>query len=153
MIVKDLQPDQSLRALHDPLVKKERKKKKNNVNNILLSIITIIIFVNSNFAIGVSYSISKRHISLASNFAIALVNAITTMVTMLLGNYLTSFMSPSVASFTGASIFITLGLKDLFSFFYSSYTENFPDEKSYLFHDPVQVKMYMLWIFVVGVKS
>ena len=53
----------------------------NLLSILLLSLTTSI----DNFSIGISFSIINKHITIYSNLIIAILNALTTLVTMLLG--------------------------------------------------------------------
>ena len=82
------------------------------LNIMLLSMVSSL----DNFAVGLSYRLSMRSISLLSNLIMASANAATTLATMLLGSAVALYVDPNVASCLGASVFISLGLMDLYSF-------------------------------------
>ena len=80
---------------------------------VALSVVTSI----DNFAVGFSYSIAQRPVTLLQNSIMALANAITTAVAILLGSAVATVIDENVAQIGGACIFITLGLLELYAYF------------------------------------
>ena len=87
------------------------------MNELLGIIILSIVSSLDNFAVGLSYAVNKKIISLLSNSCLSLTNALTTMITMILGNKISTYIDADVATTIGASIFIILGLIDISKFF------------------------------------
>jgi putative sporulation protein YtaF len=87
------------------------------MNELLGIIILSIVSSLDNFAVGLSYAVNKKIISLLSNSCLSLTNALTTLITMILGNKISTYIDADVATTIGASIFIILGLIDISKFF------------------------------------
>lgn len=66
-----------------------------------------------NLAVGASYGFAGRRVLKRANLLIAITNAATTLITMLLGVSISNHLSADAAQGLGAAIFIFLGLSDL----------------------------------------
>jgi putative sporulation protein YtaF len=82
------------------------------VGIIILSVVSSL----DNFAVGLSYAVNKKIISIISNSCLSVTNAITTLITMILGNKISNYIDADIATTIGASIFIVLGLIDITKF-------------------------------------
>jgi putative Mn2+ efflux pump MntP len=79
---------------------------------VLLSCISSI----DNFAVGLSYSLAGRLITLSSNSLMGMANALTTLAAMVMGSAVAKIVDPDLASTLGSSIFILLGCSELFQY-------------------------------------
>lgn len=77
-----------------------------------LILLTIAVSLDS-FGIGISYGLSRIHVPLTSIFIIMLCSGMMVLASMMIGNVLSSVLSPDSAKIIGGSILIFIGLFNL----------------------------------------
>ncbi len=82
------------------------------ISYLLLGIATNI----DNLTVGTSYGIRARNIYFRFNVLIGVLNATTTFLSMLLGNYLREYISEQVGDIVGNGVFLVLGVITLGEF-------------------------------------
>lgn len=63
-----------------------------------------------NFAVGLSYGIKKIKIGYLSNFLIALISSIGTIIAMIVGKAIFTFLPEVISNYVGSAILILIGL-------------------------------------------
>jgi len=97
-----------------------------NAKMLLLSVVSAV----DNFSVGLTYSLAHRQLSHLQNAVAALANCLTSLVTMLLGSWISNHLDADVASTLGASVFIVLGLKELVTGFVTVSSKEEPEGKA-----------------------
>lgn len=63
-----------------------------------------------NLGVGVSYGTRKIHLSLSTNFIVAIITSIGTFVSIAFGEYISSFLSLEIANTIGSLIIVAAGV-------------------------------------------
>lgn len=96
------------------LVSCDGKAYKTTFHSIVMPFILALLFSLSsnldNFVIGFSYGVQNKRIALVPNIIIALITAVVTYLSMVLGQWLTHLISHQESSDIGSIVFIGLGL-------------------------------------------
>src|SRR5699024_12408710 len=67
------------------------------------------------FGVGVTYGMRKIHVPYSALFIIMLCSGIFVLLSMTIGNLLSTFISPHIAKIIGGCILISLGIFSLFN--------------------------------------
>src|SRR5690625_3884374 len=67
------------------------------------------------FGVGVTYGMRKIHVPYSALFIIMLCSGIFVLLSMTIGNMLSTFISPQIAKIIGGCILISLGVFSLFN--------------------------------------
>lgn len=85
----------------------------------ILTIVFVGVISNvDNLVIGFSYGIKKTNIPFISNLIIALMSVVCSLVALLTGHWLSTFLKPSLAGMFGGILLITIGGLSIWSTFY-----------------------------------
>lgn len=85
----------------------------------ILTIVFVGVIANvDNLVIGFSYGIKKTKIPFLSNMIIALMSVLCSLVALLTGHWLSTFLKPSLAGMFGGILLIVIGGLSIWSTFY-----------------------------------
>lgn len=89
-----------------------------------MNLISIVIAVSlDGFGVGITYGMRKIRISFAALLVIMICSGVIVITSMLIGNFLRTFISPEITSVLGSVILIALGIFVLFSIIRSNNIE------------------------------
>ncbi|MDD3223778.1 MAG: sporulation membrane protein YtaF [Clostridium sp.] len=78
----------------------------------MMIVILLIAFVSNldNFAVGVSYGARKIFIPFKANFIIAIITGLGTLISMILGKFISNIFTTSEANFLGGLVIVLVGV-------------------------------------------
>src|SRR5690625_1755156 len=91
-------------------------------------IFLVIVVSLDGFGVGVTYGMRKIHVPYSALFIIMLCSGIFVLLSMTIGNMLSTFISPQIAKIIGGCILISLGIFSLFNIIREQRNGNVPHE-------------------------